>query len=65
MNLFFIVSNCLLLSETRRLPPIRNRNNSQPEGRQAKYVNHRTGYEGAGGPVEISGNWVSPLIQTD
>ena len=31
----------------------KTRNNHQHEGRQAKCVTHRTGYEGAGGLMEI------------
>ena len=43
----------------------KKRNNPQPEGRQAKFVTHRTDYEGPAGQRYFSGNWVSPLMASD
>ena len=51
-----------MLIETLRLPLTKNCKIPQPEGRQAKSVNHRTDHEEAGDPAEIQ--WL-PRISPD
>ncbi len=64
MNLFS-TTNCLLLWEARGFSIAKNSKVSQPEGRQAKWVNHRTDYEGPAARQYFSGNRESPLMASD
>ena len=64
MNLFS-ATNCLLLWEARGFSIAKNSKASQPEGRQAKWINLRTDYEGPAAWQKFSGNRESPLMASD